>query len=263
MRVGVISIFLLAGCSVVDTANNVNTDKYKSSDDIIDYKYSHSFLLKSYLTQNGCDTSKDTTFFAEKELYRDYIDYDIEGERCIKQTKYYMPKMCYELGGVWETGENNDWGRVVNWCASENDIHFIMKYSRSVSVPDSIDIFEKIKGKETKWKEIASTVYGAKTVAELREDREKKALEDAFYRNGEPKKVLASDIGTRICKLDDSASIYSKDKVFYSGFIEKKSASKILVRFEYHGNKNTVINDFEGVIRWENPLGWYVCDSAQ
>lgn len=262
MRIGLVFIFLLTGCAVVDADNSNNVAKYKSSDDINSYTYSSSFLLKSYLMQNGCDTSKNTTFYAEKELYRDYIGYDIEGERCINQVKYYMPRICNDLGGVWEKGLNNDWGSIINWCASENDIHFVMRYSRSVSAPDSIDIFEKIKGKEGKWKEVASDVYGAKTVAELRQDREKKALEDAFYRNGEPKKVLKSDIGTRICKLDESASIYSKDKVFYSGFIERKSASKILVRFEYHGNKNTVINDVESVIRWEKPLGWYVCEQG-
>lgn len=260
MKTGLVFIFLLTGCAVVDAGNSNDVDKHKSSDDINNYKYSQSFLLKSNLMQNKCDISENTTFFAEKELYRDYIDYHIEGERCINQAKYYMPRLCKDLRGVWETGQNNDWGRAINWCASEDGIHFVMKYSRSVSAPDSIDIFEKIKGKEGKWKEVASAVYGAKTVAELRKDREEKALEDAFYKSGEPKKVLKSDIGTRICKQDKSASIYSKDKVFYSGFIERKSASKILVRFEYHGNKNTVINDIDGVIRWESPSGWYLCE---
>ncbi|MCS3434254.1 hypothetical protein [Klebsiella sp. BIGb0407] len=262
MKMGIVFILLLTGCAVVDADKSNNAEKHKSSDDINNYKYSSSFLLNTYLMKNGCDISKNTAFYAEKELYKDYIDYHIVGESCLNQVKYYMPRICKDLGGVWEEGSNNHWGRVTNWCASENDILFVMTYSRSVRTADAIDIIEKVKGKEDKWRGVTSAIYGAKTVAELREGREKKALEDAFYRNGEPKKVLKSNIGTRICKLDQSSVVYSKDKIFYSGFIENKSPSKILIRFEYHGNKKTVINDVDGVIRWEKPLGWYVCDQG-
>jgi len=63
MKTGLVFIFLLTGCAVVDAGNSNDVDKHKSSDDINNYKYSQSFLLKSNLMQNKCDISENTTFF--------------------------------------------------------------------------------------------------------------------------------------------------------------------------------------------------------
>jgi len=43
MKTGLVFIFLLTGCAVVDAGNSNDVDKHKSSDDINNYKYSQSF----------------------------------------------------------------------------------------------------------------------------------------------------------------------------------------------------------------------------
>lgn len=243
------------------------------SENIEEYQYTQAYNLDTFLKKTRCShwLGGYVEFKAPDKNLADYvIGYKLRGseEYCLREARTFMLAQCKN----WTLGANQYKDR--KFCQDENEN---VLYSWE-SGYDYFYLNEPLKGREKEWVVFASEKLGYETSNE-KMAREKKELEERLRKEndlsvrfshlvkGEPDKIKKAPIGTRICKLAGNAR---KTILFYSnrpdswekyiGGIEKVVGDKVLVRYEYHGNKYSYYDDVKGLVRWEDLNGWYVCD---
>lgn len=247
---------LLLGCS----------SSRHSTDDIDKYKYSIGYGLMGELKSKGCPDADGMIFYADNSLSSNKrITTELHGTTCKLLAESYVKNICKGAGGVWETHFDKwtpQYGQA--FCTKNDGLLFVwFQYDNNL-----YGMNEPLKGREDDWLEYVRLETGFETSAHKKQRLQNEKVNDdnfrrryALYLKGEPAKVMKSNIGTRICRLDEkTASLVASgtQRAFYSGFIENKSGGKLQIRYESYFNVAGVSR--EDLIRWEKPGNWFICE---
>ncbi|KEQ14627.1 hypothetical protein GZ77_09920 [Endozoicomonas montiporae] len=84
---------------------------------------------------------------------------------------------------------------------------------------------------------------------------QKKVQDEAKRKNQQGQLIVASGVGTKVCKLESG--------IVYAGFVERIENSKIkvsVVSATLRGSSNIRPSGFQQTITWDKPENWYSCN---
>ncbi|MEQ0232508.1 hypothetical protein [Klebsiella sp. CN_Kp109] len=247
----------LFGCAVSE----------RGTDDINTHKNSISYRLINEVKLKKCPEADDFAFYAENiAMTNKRVMLSIRGATCKMFAESFVKNVCKSQGGEWETHYKSWVTHDGQAYCKKNDTLLLTWFQRCY---DSYGLQEPLDGRESDWNNYVNIESGFESSTRKKERLElAKANEEnikrkyALFLQGEPDKVIKSDVGTRICRLDEKTTEFvnsETQRAFYSGFIENKSGNKILIRYESHFD-NFSASGID-IIRWEKPGNWFVCNN--
>lgn len=249
MKLNNLMVVVIGGSGVSLFGCGVNSVKYIEPSGYITASDYASAVIES----SGCIGKIDGLFISPgvKKITKEGLEYKFDGNNLhCSQTSFkdLMADYCRNKGGQPVQGDT--------WCRKNDDPLFYV---------GELSTLEKSANQsQEQW--FNSALKKGFISERVQEKEALIAIENQKFAEKERSRVrsvkINVNIGDSICREDYDVPQYQySSKIYYKGYVESKSGSKLKVRIVSHGGEKDIINDVSpNPVLWVENKGWFHCD---